>query len=338
MRPLGLLSLSLAVALMAGCVELPRPFAHRGPVMQNALIELPSGDGVRVDLANGLDPAIADPLREAAVKALSDAGIPASSEATLQSGYVLTGAVLFDDPEGDGGPETARFVWQLTGRDGLALGAFEKEVSGSQPGWLERDPSVIDAVGRDAGAQVAALLHERTGMAAHAEPDTRDEPAETATAPAPAPEAVPPATPAPKAPPPAAPAAEATLFFQGVKGAPGDGDESLTRAMNSVLKRSGVPLSPSADKASFVLAGSVRAVPKDAGMSEVSIDWHLTDHAGKSVGTISQKNPVRTAMIDKRWGELAQIVAGAAGDGVLDAFDAASAPQVPDSGKKLVQP
>jgi hypothetical protein len=323
-QPIRLFSLLLAAALLGACVELPRPFAHRGPVMENALIELPSGDGVRVELADGLDPAIADPLRKAAVKALSDAGIPASSEATLQSGYVLTGAVQLDESQ-DGGSETARFVWQLTGRDGLALGAFDKEVSGEvsgkRPGGLERDPAVIDAVARDVSTQVAALLLVRTGMASQtepAQPDRVDGPTEAAQ--------------------PAAPASEATLFFDGVTGAPGDGDESLTRAMNSFLKRSGVPLAPSADQAAFVLAGAVRAVPKDAGISEVNIDWHLTDRAGKSAGTISQKNPVRTAMIDKRWGELAHIVAGAAGEGVLDAFDAASAPPVPDLGKKLEQP
>jgi hypothetical protein len=319
-RLFGLFSLLLAAALMGACVELPRPFAHRGPVMENALIELPSGDGVRVELADGLDPAIADPLRKAAVKALSDAGIPASSEATLQSGYVLTGAVQLDESP-DGGSEAARFVWQLTGRDGLALGAFDKEVSGKRPGGLAHDPDVIDAVARDVSTQVAALLLERTDTALQTEPAqpvSVDGPAEAAQ--------------------PAAPASEATLFFDGVTGAPGDGDESLTRAMNSFLKRSGVPLASSADQAAFVLAGAVRAVPKDAGISEVSIDWRLTDRAGKSAGTISQKNPVRTAMIDKRWGELAHIVAGAAGEGVLDAFDAASAPPVPDLGKKLEQP
>lgn len=298
---------------LAGCPTLPQPFAHRGPVMQNALIELPSGDGVRVVVLDGLEPEIADPMRKAAIKALGDAGIPASSEPTLSSGYVLTGTVQVEEPD-NGAPEAARFVWQLTGRNGLSLGAFDKEVSGSRSGWFGRDPAVFEAAAKDVSTQVAALLVERSGMGPHVEP-TVDGVTEAAI-----------------------PAVETTLFFEGVTGAPGDGDEALVRAMNSVLKRSGVPLAPSADKATHLLNGTVKAVAKDASVSDVTIDWALTTREGASVGTISQKNPVRTALITKRWGELAHIVAGAAADGVLDTFEAASAPPMPESGKKLVAP
>jgi hypothetical protein len=294
-------------------MELPQPFAHRGPVMQNALIELPSGDGVRVVVLDGLDPDIAEPLRKAAIKALGDAGIPASGEATLSSGYVLTGTVQVEEPD-NGTPEAARFLWQLTGRNGMSLGAFDKEMSGSRSGWFGRDPAIFDAAAKDVTAQVAALLVERSGMGPYSAP-TIDGVTEAAI-----------------------PAVETALFFEGVLGAPGDGDESLTRAMNSVLKRSGVPLAPSAATATHLLAGAVKAEPKANGISEVTIEWHLSAKGGADVGTVSQKNPVRTAMIDKRWGELAHIVAGAAADGVLDAFEAASTPQVPESGKKLVAP
>lgn len=313
MMPFTRIVCSLAVGLMLGGCELPQPFAHRGPVSQNGLIELPSGDGVRVVVLDGLEPEIADPMRKAAVKALGDAGIPASSEPTLSSGYVLTGTVQLEDPE-NGAPEAARFLWQLTGRDGLSLGAFDKEIAGNRSGWFGRDPAVFDAAAKDVSAQVAALLVGRSGMGPHTEP-TVDGVTEAAI-----------------------PAVETTLFFEGVTGAPGDGDESLVRAMNSVLKRSGVPLAPSADKATHLLAGTVKAVAKDPNVSEVTIDWALTTRDGANVGTISQKNPVRTALIAKRWGELAHIVAAAAADGVLDAFDAASAPPPPESGKKLVAP
>jgi hypothetical protein len=314
-RLIGLVLVFCTACVLAACGELPRPF---GPVKQNQLIELPSGDGVRVVVADGLDPELADPLRKAAIKALSDAGIPASGESTLASGYVLTGAVQVEEPE-DGTPEAARFVWQLTGRDGLALGAFDKEVSGKQSGWFGRDPALFDAVARDVTTQVAALLLERSGMAPHTATETTVDGVTEAAVAASAP-------------------LDATLFFEGVAGAPGDGDESLARAMNSVLKRSGVPLAPSANKAMYLLAGTVNAVPKDGGVSEVTIEWHLSGRDGTDVGTVTQKNPVRTALIDKRWGELAHIVAGAAADGVLDAFEAASAPPAPESGKKLVTP
>ena len=56
-------SICACAVLLGGCMELPRPFAHRGPVMQNQLIELPSGEGVRVVVADGLDPELAGALR-----------------------------------------------------------------------------------------------------------------------------------------------------------------------------------------------------------------------------------------------------------------------------------
>jgi hypothetical protein len=321
MRFARLIGVGLVGLALAGCPTLPQPFAHRGPVTQNALVELPSGDGVRVVVLDGLEPEIADPLRKAAIKALGDAGIPASSEPTLSSGYVLTGTVQVEDPD-DGAPEAARFVWQLTGRDGQSLGAFDKQVSGSRSGWFGRDPALFDAVAKDVTAQVAALLVERGAAGAQS----------AALAPGIASGTIDGVTEA------AVAADAAMLFFEGVTGAPGDGDESLARAMTSVLKRSGVPLAASADAATHLLAATVGTVAKDSSVSEVTIEWHLATRGGEVVGTISQKNPVRTAMIDKRWGELAHIVASAAADGVLDAFEAALTPALPESGKKLAQP
>ncbi len=295
-----------AAALLTAC-ELPRPFAHKGPVFENALLDLPSGDGVRVVVADGLDPDIADPLRKAAVKALADAGIPASGEAGLVRGYVLTGAVQIEEPE-NGAPEAARFVWQLTGRDGLAIGAFDKEISGPRSGWLGRDPAMFDLVARDASAQVAALLHDRGSARATVDGATEA----------------------------AIPAEAAAFYFQGVSGAPGDGNVSLARAMAAILKRAGVPMAESQDTATHILAGTVQTETREPGVSLVSIVWQVSARDGTEVGTVSQRNPVKTAAIAERWGELANIVADAAIDGVLDAFDSAARP--PDTGAKSAPP
>ena len=294
--------------VLAAC-ELPRPFAHQGPVFENNLIQLPTGDGVRVVVADGLAPEIAGPLRQAAIKALSDAGIPASGEATLMRGYVLTGAVQIEEPE-SGRPEAARFVWQLTGRDGLALGAFDKEISGPSIGWLGRDPAMFELVARDASVQVASLLRDRGAQ----RQGTVDGVTEAAIQ-----------------------AEEPTFYFKGVNGAPGDGNASLSRAMASALKRSGAPMAESADKATHILAGTVEAEARDPLVSVVSIVWQVSARDGKDVGKISQRNPVKTALIQDHWGELAHIVAGAAVDGILDTFANVGTPP-PDAGRKLALP
>lgn len=296
-----------AAVLLTAC-ELPRPFAHKGPVFENALLDLPSGDGVRVVVADGLAPEIADPLRKAAVKALADAGIPASGEAGLVRGYVLTGAVQIEEPE-NGAPEAARFVWQLTGRDGLAIGAFDKEMTGSRSGWLGRDPAMLELVARDASVQVAALLHDR-GPAARGTIDGATEAA--------------------------VPAEEVAFYFEGVGGAPGDGNVALARAMAAILKRAGAPMVESPDAATHLLAGTVETEARDSGVSMVAIVWQLRARDGTEIGTVSQRNPVKTASIAERWGELAYLVADAAIGGVLDAFDNAGRPA--DGGAKLASP
>ena len=270
---------------------LPRPFAHEGPVSENALIELPSSEGVRVILAPALPPDVAQPVVAAAVKTLVDGGIPASGEAALSRSYVLRGDVVVDEPA-DGGPETAEVRWKLLDPSGQPVGKIDQRVDGKDAGWSGRDPAPLEGAARDAGREVLAYFERRM------QPATIDGTTEAAV-------------PLPR-----------RLFISGVTGAPGDGNESLKRALAFILRRSGAPLADSSEDASHVLSGRVEATPKGDGMSDVSVEWRLAERGGEEIGTISQRNPVKTALIERRWGELAYVVSDAAADGVLDAFAA----------------
>lgn len=283
-----------AALALVGCA-LPKPFAHHGPVTENALIELPSAGAVQVMLAPSLPPEVAAPAVAAAVRALTDAGIPASVE-SLTNSYVLRGEVVVEDPDG-GEAETIEIEWRLVSPAGRPIGKIDQRVGGAERGWIGHDPAPLTKAARDAGSQVAAYFERRGPLA------TVDGATEAAV-PGPAP----------------------TLYFEGVTGAPGDGNESLARALAYILRQAGAPLAGSPDRASHRLSGRVEATPKGEGISEVSIVWRLADRNGQELGKVSQRNPVKTALIERRWGELAFAVSDAAADGVLDAFATVSQP------------
>jgi hypothetical protein len=301
-----LVPLFLALAL-AAC-QLPQPFAHVGPVKDNALIELPSGKGVRVTAAPDVAPEFAEPLTEATVRALSEVGIMASTDAARPAGYLLTGDVaLIKDT--DDGPEVAAFAWKLTSTSGKAVGTFDQKIDGGEAGWLANDPGIFEVVAHDVGPQIVAMLAQDTDPTGTVDGETE-----------------------------AAVPVQQKLYFSGVTGAPGDGNEALARAMADVLKKSGTPLAETEEDANCILSANVTTEPQAVGTSLVGITWRLTDRAGVELGKIDQKNPVRSTLIATRWGNLANMVAEAAADGILDAWDMLTRPTTADSSRRIVVP
>lgn len=302
------LFLALFLPLALAACQLPQPFAHVGPVKDNALIELPSGKGVRVAAAPDVAPEFAEPLTEATVKALAEVGIAASTDATRPAGYLLTGDVALTK-ESDDGPEVAAFAWKLTSSAGKAVGSFDQKIDGGTAGWLANDPGIFEVVARDVGAQIVAMLEQEADTAGTVDGETE-----------------------------AAVPAKQKLYFSGVSGAPGDGNEALARAMADILKKSGTPLADTEEQADCILSANVTAEPQAAGTTLVGITWRLTDRSGAELGKIDQKNPVRSALVAARWGNLANMVADAAADGILDAWDMLTHTNGVDSSRRIVVP
>jgi len=276
---------------------LPKPFAHEGPVTESALLEVPSVGAVRV-LPPKLPPDMAQPMADAAIKALTAAGIPASSE-PLANSFTLQGDVTVADPDA---PDGAMLIeWRLLDPKGKPIGKIEQRLH--DPG--ARAP--LEMAARGAANEVAAYFDRRAKFGTI---DGATEAAQADDGPA--------------------------LYFEGVTGAPGDGNESLARSLMFILRKSGAPLVDSPERATHLLNGRVEAKPQPNGMSDVSVVWRLTDRAGKELGKVSQRNPVKSTLIERRWGDLAFAVSDAAADGVLDAL--ASVSQQPERRRPLAMP
>lgn len=102
-----------------------------------------------------------------------------------------------------------------------------------------------------------------------------------------------------------------------LKGAPGDGGEALTRAMENALRRAAVTLAdkPGA-KPSLVVQGKVEVAPPADGKQEVKISWSLLRPNGESIGEVHQQNAVPAGSLDSAWGLTAYDIANAAVPGI----------------------
>lgn len=110
---------------------------------------------------------------------------------------------------------------------------------------------------------------------------------------------------------------EPVVTVRKVSGAPGDGDQSLARAMADALRRSHLVL---ADKpgegANFVVEAAVDVAPPVAGKQRVRIAWSLLRANGTTVGQVKQENGVPAGSLDGPWGLTAYDAANAAAPGI----------------------
>jgi hypothetical protein len=103
-----------------------------------------------------------------------------------------------------------------------------------------------------------------------------------------------------------------------VKGAPGTGNQELTEAMRSTLRKAGWAVldAPRAD--ALTLAGEVGVAQPDGGKQRVAVHWTVATPEGKTLGDVKQANAVPAGSLDAQWGEAATVVAEAAAPGIFD--------------------
>jgi hypothetical protein len=103
-----------------------------------------------------------------------------------------------------------------------------------------------------------------------------------------------------------------------VKGAPGNGNDELTRAMRETLAKAGWPVlkAPRAD--ALTVAGNVVLADPKGGNQQVKVNWVVKHPQGKTLGDIKQNNAVPAGSLDKGFGDAAIMVAEAAATGIFD--------------------
>jgi hypothetical protein len=110
----------------------------------------------------------------------------------------------------------------------------------------------------------------------------------------------------------------AKVMVADVTGAPGDGDDSLTRQMRTHLALLGPIVQPTAAGADFTVQGQVRAVPIAGHQQRIEIQWTIKNAVGNDLGKVVQLNEIPAGTLDHYWGDVAVVVATEASGGVND--------------------
>ncbi|OJY70264.1 MAG: hypothetical protein BGP12_21135 [Rhodospirillales bacterium 70-18] len=268
------------LALLAGCGDLPRPFAGNPgatavrlsqPPPARLAVEAPGGALLTDKAAATLTTAVALALAAREVPAVADP--PRKGDwrlvigATAQDGTVVPGFTVLD-PQGatKGSTEAAPVDAAI---------------------WSRGDPVDLARIGNQAAGPIATLL---TGIEA-----ARRESDPTSLVNRPIRVAVKPVT-----------------------GAPGDGDAALARQMRLELPKLGLVVQDQPAGADFTVAGQVIATPAAGHQVHVEIRWGVIDASGHDLGRVVQLNEVPAGTLNGFWADIAVVVAQEAAGGVND--------------------
>ena len=277
-----------AALLVAGCQPLPHPFADDVPVRGSPILTLRDSASVTIAPIEGMPRATAEKLGPAMASALQQREIAASDKTASIGSYELVGRIQEMPPSG--GKAVLVALWELREPSGQRLGERAERLEASAGDWQQGNDDAVGRLATASAAQLAALLQDDAPTEAEIGGRTR-------------------------------------LLIRGVGGAPGDGGESLAKAITEILKKQDLAIitDPQA-KADLVLDADVTVAKPKAGKQNVKIVWHVRRKDGGEIGTVDQENEVPMGLLDGAWGDVAYMVAVSAQDGIMELV-ARGAPQ-----------
>jgi hypothetical protein len=220
--------------------------------------------------------------------ALQEREIAASDKTASIGSYELFGRI--QEMPASAGKAALVVVWELRDPAGERLGERTERVEASATDWQQGSDEAVARVAAASAAQLVALLQDDAPTEAEIGGRTR-------------------------------------LQIGGVAGAPGDGGESLARAITELMKKQDLAIvTDPQTKADLVLDATVAIAQPKAGKQNVKIVWHVRRKDGTEIGTVGQENDVPTGLLDGAWGDVAYMVAVSAQDGIMELV-ARGAPQ-----------
>jgi hypothetical protein len=280
--------LGAAILALAACQPLPHPFADDVPPPGSPMMTLRDSASVTIAPVDGMPRATAEKLGPAVAAALQKREIAASDKTASIGSYELVGSIKQMPQPGDKLDVIAR--WELHDSSGKSVGERTARLEASAHDWEEGSEEAIASLADASAEQLTGLLQD-------------DSPSEVEASGRP------------------------RLLIGPVEGAPGDGGQSLPRAITEILKRQDLVLltDPQA-RADLVLDAEVAVAPPKAGKQHVQIVWRVRRRDGSEIGTVGQENDVPTGLLNGPWSDVAYMVAASAQDGIMQLV-ARGAPQ-----------
>ncbi len=269
-----------AVLLLAGCGDLPQPFAGRPGATALRLANPPP---VRLVIpaptAALLPPPDAAALAHDLTNALVAQELPAFAEAPQPGDWQIRVTA-----ELTASTVTPRFELYDAGQH------QKGQISGTAipaSAWASANPAVLQQAAAEAAPQITALLRAVDASIKQSDPNSLYN-------------------------------RPARIFLAGVTGAPGNGNMSLARQMKIKLPDTGDLVVGFAQSADFTVRGVVRLTQLAGHQQQIEIHWLVYDRAGKEAGDVAQGHDIEQGSLDHMWGDVAEAVAGEAAGGVHD--------------------
>jgi hypothetical protein len=167
----------------------------------------------------------------------------------------------------------------------------ERGITEAQPvsaaSWATASPDTLRRAGREAAPTIATLLAGIEAARRDADPDSLVN-------------------------------RPVRVYLSDVRGAPGDGNRSLTRHMREQLAKLGMEIREGIVGADYTIAGEVAVTDMARGQQQVEIRWKIADARGAEAGQVAQLNAVPRGTLSGLWADVALIVAQEAAGGVRD--------------------
>lgn len=282
------LSIAFLVAVAVGaCGSVPQPF-RRLPDASNPLLANPSGAGVGVLAPAGFDTAFAEAVAARIAAIMQAQEIPAEAVDRVGIlGFTLDGNL--DTLPNDTTSRGLSLEWRLLNRQGEVVERFDQTVDVSGTQLSSAFSPAVESVAADISVQVMQLVAPDLNVVI--------------------------------APPPPPPWQGAAVLIRPPRGAPGEGNMALARALAGRLSREGIV--PAGTRPDFILSGEVTVEPADAEFDDVSIAWIVLDGNETILGDVRLDNRVPRRQLRMSWTAIAEAVTDAALPGVLEIIAAA---------------
>ncbi len=281
----------LAVGLLASlsaCGDLPQPFA--GNPGANALRLAAAAPPSRLDVPVPTAALMPAPQADLWSRALADSllrkEVPAVAQPTRPGDWHLAVTAA---RQGDQVVPTYRVI-----RPNGRVAAEQQGAATPADAWSGTDPATLAANAALAATQVDAMLTRIQAAAAEADPSSLIN-------------------------------RPTLIYFAGVTGAPGDGNEELGRALAARLPDEHDTLHTTAAGADYVVDGTVAVSNPDRandGVQHVEIVWTVHNaqgrNAGHEAGKATQLHDVPAHSLDGYWGDVAVAAADEAAGGIRE--------------------
>ena len=270
--------IGIIAIVLSACGPIPKPFQTLAELGPPKLIQRDIIGGVWISIIDGSSEHGPQLLSEAIAQGLVERGIPAMTRDGEALRYKLTGRFT-ELPPNQLGSEIVKVYWSLNEQNNKPVFYFSQDL---KKDWHWDSPRAIQNLGTNTARLIARVVEPEDETLRSVQTISQG------------------------------------VWVQPVRGAPGDGDKSLTRAIRYALIRAKVAVTSERLAARHVLEADVRIGALMRGQQAVAISWTLTYPDGRHIGRAIQRNTVPAGSFDGRWGETAVIIATAAVSGIKD--------------------